>query len=108
MTKIAVTKSSGNVFADIGVPNAKDHYLKAQLIVALKKGMEELELNQTDAAKRTGINQGDLSKVLRGQFRGFSVEKLMAALTKLGLDVTIEVRKTKKRTGKVAVQLEPA
>ena len=66
MSKIAITKSSGNVFADIGLPNAKEHLVKAALVSRIADIMEADGLTQTVAAKRTGIDQGDLSKVLRG------------------------------------------
>lgn len=108
MSKIAITRSSGNVYADIGLPNAKEHAVKAQLVMGLMRIMRDENLSQTAAAERIGINQGDLSKILRGQFHGYSVEKLMTALTKLGQNVTIEVRAAKRRTGKVAVELEDA
>jgi predicted XRE-type DNA-binding protein len=108
MSRIAITKSSGNVFADIGLPNAKEHLVKAALVSRIADIMEADGLTQTVAATRTGIDQGDLSKVLRGHFHGYSVEKLMNALTKLGQDVTIEVRAAKRKIGKVAVELEDA
>lgn len=108
MSKIAVTKSSGNVYADIGVRDAKEHAAKASLVMGIARIMKKERLTQTETARRTGISQGDLSKVLRGQFRGYSIEKLLVALTRLGQDVTIDVRPAKTRTGKVAVELEAA
>lgn len=108
MSKITVTKSSGNVYADIGIPNATEHAVKAGLVIRLSQIIKAQGLTQTAAAEKIGISQGDLSKVLRGHFRGYSVEKLMTALTKLGQDVTIGVRAAKRRTGRVAVELEDA
>lgn len=108
MSRTAVTKSSGNVFADIGLPDAKEHAVKADLVIRIDRVMKAQQLTQTVAADRIGISQGDLSKMLRGHFRGYSVERLMVALTKLGQDITIGVSQGKKKTGKVVVELEDA
>jgi predicted XRE-type DNA-binding protein len=88
---------SGNVFADLGLPNAEEHQLKAALVVQLKRLIAEHGLTQTATAKLTGLNQPDLSKVLRGLFRLVSVEKLMRMLTAFGQDVEITLRPHRKR-----------
>jgi predicted XRE-type DNA-binding protein len=108
MSRTTYTKSSGNVFADLGLPDAKELAVKSDLVIRIMKIMKSEGLTQTETAKRIGMSQGDLSKVLRGHFRGHSVEKLMIVLTKLGQDVTIGVRAAKRKTGKVAVELEDA
>jgi predicted XRE-type DNA-binding protein len=79
-----VTRSSGNVFADIGLPNASEHELKARIVLTLSRTIEALELSQTEAARRIGIGQPDLSKILHGNFSGFSLVRLLNAVTKLG------------------------
>jgi len=65
------------------VPNAEEHQLKAALVVQLKRLIAERELTQTAAAKLIEMKQPDLSKLLRGDFRLVSVEKLMRMLTAL-------------------------
>jgi predicted XRE-type DNA-binding protein len=90
-------KSSGNIFADLGLPNAEEHQLKAALVVQLKRFIAERELTQTAAAKLTGMKQPDLSKLLRGDFRLVSVEKLMRMLTAFAQDVEITVKPHRKR-----------
>ncbi|MBS0534312.1 MAG: XRE family transcriptional regulator [Proteobacteria bacterium] len=87
------TRSTGNVFADIGLPNADEHLLKADVVIKLAKMIESLELSQSEAAKIIGIAQPDLSKLLRGQFRGFSLDRLLQAFMALGSDVEIRVKK---------------
>src|SRR5262245_66539993 len=87
-----VTKSSGNVYADLGLKNPKEHALKADLVRQIAAVMKEQELTQTAAARRLGIAQPDVSKLLRGHFRQFSVERLMRFLVALGQDVEIVVR----------------
>lgn len=105
MSKITVTKSSGNVFADIGVPNPKEHALKAALVTRIARSIAAQELTQDEAAKRMRLSQPDVSKLLRGQFRPFSIERLMRLLTSLGQDVTIAVVEPARprRVGKLAV-----
>ena len=86
-----VTPSTGNVFADIGIPNAKEHAIKAELVRAIAGLMKERDLNQAKAAEQLEISQPDVSKMLRGHFREFSVERLLRFLTMLGRDVEIAV-----------------
>jgi predicted XRE-type DNA-binding protein len=90
---------SGNIFADIGLPNPEEHLLKAQLVVQLGLLIKARKLTQTAAAKRLGVKQPDLSNILRGRFRGYSVERLMRMLTALDQDIDIVVR-PRKSTGK--------
>ncbi len=93
----AHTKGSGNIFADLGLPNAEEHQLKAALVVQLKRLIAKSELTQTEAAKMVGMKQPDLSKLLRGHFRLVSVEKLMRMLTAFDQDVEITVKPRHKR-----------
>jgi predicted XRE-type DNA-binding protein len=88
-----ITRSSGNIFADLGIPNASEHELKAHIVLTLGRTIDALELSQTDAARRIGIAQPDLSKILRGNFSGFSLERLLGAVMKLGNDVEIKIKK---------------
>lgn len=89
--KAAYEFGSGNVFADIGLPNPQEHLVKAQLVFRIDKLMKSRELKQADAAKLFGVRQPDISKMLRGDFRQFSVERLMRFLVALGQDVEIVV-----------------
>ena len=81
----------GNGFADIDIPNAKDHQLKAELVREIALTMKERGLTQTAAARVFGATQPDVSKMLRGHFRQFSVERLMRFLMLLGRDIKITV-----------------
>jgi predicted XRE-type DNA-binding protein len=87
---------SGNIFADLDLPNAEEHQLKAALIVQLHRLIKARKLTQTAAAKLIGIKQPDLSKILRGHYQGFSVERLMRMLTVLDQDVEITTRPHRK------------
>jgi predicted XRE-type DNA-binding protein len=90
-------KGSGNIFADLGLPNAEEHQLKAALVMQLKRLIAERKLTQTAAAKLIGMKQPDLSKLLRGDFRLVSVEKLMRMLTTFDQDVEITLKPHHKR-----------
>jgi predicted XRE-type DNA-binding protein len=83
---------SANIFADIGLPNAEEHLVKAKLVVKIDALMKARKLRQVDAATLFGVKQPDISKMLRGDFRQFSVERLMRFLVALGQDVEIVVR----------------
>ena len=83
---------SGNVFADIGLRNPEQHLIKAQLVLKIDRLMKARGLKQALAAKLFGVKQPDVSKMLRGDFRQFSVERLMRFLVALGQDVEIVVK----------------
>jgi len=83
---------SRNVFKDIGVPNAESHLVKAQLVFKIDTIMKERGLKQIEAAELFGVRQPDVSKMLRGEFRQFSVERLMRFLVALDHDVQIWVK----------------
>lgn len=97
MSKLEFFVGSGNVFADIGLPNAEEHLVKAQLVVKISRIMKQRGLKQVEAAKLFGVKQPDVSKMLRGDFRQFSVERLMRFLVALGHDVEIVVKPAKSR-----------
>ncbi|MBP0574822.1 XRE family transcriptional regulator, partial [Mycobacterium tuberculosis] len=82
----------GNIFADLGLPDAEETLLKSQIVIVLHRLIKARDLTQTAAAKLIGIGQPDLSHILRGQFRGWSVERLMRMLTVFEQDVDITVR----------------
>ena len=83
---------SRNVFKDLGVPNAEEHLVKAQLVFKIGTIMKERRLKQVQAADLLGIRQPDVSKMLRGEFRQFSVERLLRFLVALNQDVEIVVK----------------
>jgi len=102
MTARKVTRSSGNVFKDIGIARSEQHPLKVQVVHVLAR---HSGLTQTAAAARIGIKQPDLSKVLRGYFAGFSLERLLAAANAMGADFEIAFRKPAgKRAGRAVVR----
>jgi predicted XRE-type DNA-binding protein len=95
MKKKDVFVGTQNVFADIGLPNAEEHLIKAQLVYKIDRLMKARKLRQVDAAKLFGVKQPDISNMLRGDFRQFSVERLLRFLVALGQDVEIVVKRPK-------------
>ena len=92
MTKKVFETGSRNVFKDIGVPNAEEHLVKAQLVYKIDVLMKERALKQAEAADLFGVRQPDISKMLHGEFRQFSVERLLRFLVALNQDVEIVVK----------------
>ena len=90
--RLEIFESSGNVFADIGLPNAEEHLAKAQLVSKIYMIMRERGLKQAEVAKIFGVKQLDVSKMLRGDFHQFSVERLMRFLVALCQDAEIVVK----------------
>ncbi len=89
---IPVTESSGNVFADMGLPDAEDELTKAQLASHIRYAIKHRHLTQAAAAALLGIDQPKVSALLNGRLANFSCERLMRLLTALGQDVDIMVR----------------
>ena len=94
MKKIKAKISTKSVDADLGYKNHKEMEIKANLTMEIQKTIKSKKLTQTKAAKKLGIKQPKLSELLRGHFRGYSVERLMNFLTTLGEDVDIVVRRS--------------
>lgn len=100
---IKVENSSGNVFADLGLPHPEREMLKARLTLQIYQLIKKRGLTQTEAGKILGIKQPHVSALMRNRAGTFSVERLMDFLTALGQDVEITVRPTRKEHGEVSV-----
>jgi predicted XRE-type DNA-binding protein len=105
MNKTEYETGSRNVFKDIGIPNAEEHLIKAQLVFKIDTIMKDRGLKQVEAADLFGIRQSDISKMLRGQFRQFSVERLLRFLVALNQDVEIVVRPHRDRNNAPALHV---
>ncbi|MGE3987501.1 helix-turn-helix domain-containing protein [Pseudorhodoplanes sp.] len=88
----AVTRGSGNVFADLGFPDADERQTKLRLAYALNAIMDAQRLTQAAAAAKLGLNQPKVSALRNYRIEGFSVERLMTLLTPLDQDVEIVIR----------------
>ena len=92
VAKIPVTASSGNVFADLGLPEAEEELTKAQLASHIRQVIKRRRLTQVAAAALMDIDQPKVSALFNGRLANFSSERLMRLLTALGQDVDITVR----------------
>ncbi len=103
--KVKIERGSGNVFADLGLPEAEAHLLKAELVTRIDKIIRQRGLKQVEAAKLLGLSQPDVSRLLRGSFEEFSMERLLRLLTALGRDVDIVIREPRsQRQGRLSVE----
>jgi predicted XRE-type DNA-binding protein len=98
-----VTESSGNVFADLGLPNPEQELLKAQLTLQIHSILKGARITQAEIAKILGVRQPQVSLLLRNRAGSFSVGRLMEFLTALRRDVEITVRPTRKAHGALSV-----
>ena len=105
MSKKDYEIGSGNVFKDLGLPNAEEHLVKAQLVFKIDTILKKRHLKQVEAAALFGVRQPDVSKMLRGDFRQFSVERLLRFLVALDQDVQIVVKPHHDRKNAPALQV---
>jgi len=100
-----ITESSGNVFADLGLPNPEQDLVKAQLTLQIHRIIEKRGLTQSQAGKILGVKQPHVSLLMRNRAGTFSVGRLMEFLTALGQDVEVTVRPTRREHGEMSVTL---
>ncbi len=105
-TRARRTKGSGNVFADLGLPNPEQELLKARLTLQIYKIVKERGLTQAQAGELLGIKQPHVSALMRNRAGNFSVGRLMEFLTALGQDVRITVKPTRKAQGEIEVVMQ--
>ena len=101
----AVTRGTGNVFADLGFPDAAERQAKLRLAYALNQVLEERKLSQADAANVLGVTQPKVSALRHYKLAGFSVERLMNLLTAVDQDVEIVIRRKprSRKAGRITV-----
>ena len=95
----AVERGSGNVFADLGLPDPDGHLLKAGLVGRIDDIVRERGITGREAARLLGLSRRDVSRLLRGDFREHSLEGLLRWLVELGRDVDIVIREPRSAAG---------
>ncbi|GHU07158.1 transcriptional regulator [Betaproteobacteria bacterium] len=102
---IEVEVSSGNVFADLGLPDADKLKIKSGLVIEITRAVRRLGLTQEEAGRRMGIPQPKVSAMMRGDFSNLSERKLMTCLSRLGYDIEIKMKPTVEPVGRLMLAL---
>jgi len=100
--RLRVKKGSGNVFADIGIPNPEEALAKAEIARRINHMLADRKVSQVEAGKILGIPQPRVSDLARGRLGKFSLEKLIDFAKRLGNDVEIRIRPSRKPRLRVA------
>ena len=87
-----ITPGSGNVFADIGIPDPEAHEFKAGLVSLMGELIDERGLKKNDVAELWQVDPADVSHVLRGRYRSFSIDRLFRFILALNQDVEVKVK----------------
>jgi predicted XRE-type DNA-binding protein len=90
-------EGSDNIFRDLGLPNADELLARSNLIIAIRTVMEKRSLTQAQVAALAGMGQPDVSKMLRGDLKRFTTDRVMQVLNKLGQDIEITIKPAPKR-----------
>ena len=98
-SEVSVERGSRNVFADLDLPDADTHLLKAELVSRLDDIIRQRRTTQAEAARVLGLSRPDLSRLLRGSFQEYSLERLLRFLMALGCDIDIVIRPSVSDTG---------
>ena len=97
-TLTPIEPGSGNVYADLGLPDAHDMLIKAQLASKIAEIIKRQHLTQTQAAELLGMPQPKVSQMMRGQFRGISEAKMLDCLARLGRDIEIVIKPARRKS----------
>ena len=95
--------SCGNVFADLGLPDAEELKIKSGLAIEIIRAIRRLGLTQQEASQQMGVTQPKVSGLMRGDFTNLSETKLMECLNRLGYDIEIRLQPTAEPVGRRTV-----
>lgn len=97
---VEVEASSGNVFLDLGLPDAEQLKIKSGLVIEITRAVRRLGLTQEEAGRKMGISQAKVSGLMRGDFSNLSERKLMQCLNRLGYDIEIKLSPAAESVGR--------
>ena len=104
---IDIIRGSGNVFRDLGHPDADREQLRALLAAQIIGVLEERKLTVRAAHELTGVAAADFSRIRRANLGRFTIDRLMAILAGLGQDVEVTVRVYPRQSGSAGMELRP-
>lgn len=107
-SRSTVHETRGNIFKDLGRPDADGHYLKAQIVAELYSLSQQRKLTQARAGELMGISQPEVSRLFKGNFREYSVDRLMTFLTAFDRDVEIVSRPRASTSLRGQISFKPA
>ena len=99
ITDTAVERGSANVFAKLGLDDADAHLLKAGLVSCIDDIVSKRGITETAVARLLGLFQLDMSRLVRGDFREHSLQRLLRLLTSLACDIDIVIRQPQSASG---------
>lgn len=91
MSTTHIASAGGNIFADLGVPNAENEKLRLVLLASIKEWFKDSGMTQQEAANRMGIKQPVLNDALNGRFQKFTIDRLVKMLATVGMHINITV-----------------
>jgi predicted XRE-type DNA-binding protein len=91
LESVDITPSSGNVFGDLGLPHPEERRLKAELTIRIEQFIEQKGWTQAQAASVIGLTQPQVSLLLRGRLAGFSIDRLLTILNRLGHSIEVRI-----------------
>ena len=98
-----VTKSSGNVFADLGLPDAAELDTKSRLVAIILQTAAERKWTQKQTAEALGVRQPDVSDLKRGRLTKFSIERLLAFVARLDHEITLVISRENRPDERIAL-----
>jgi predicted XRE-type DNA-binding protein len=98
---MSVTEGSGNVFADLDLPDPDERQVKAQLAIYIEQLIEQNGWTQGEAASRMGLSQSNVSNIIRGRLKNFTLDRLFRCLNAISQDVEIKVHPAQSARGYV-------
>lgn len=105
--EIEVIASSGNVYLDTGHSNPEEAMAKAELAILISSTIKRKKLTQKKAAELIGVDQPKISAIIRGQFSGFTIDRLFRFLVALGIDIIIEAKPHMSKSTSAHIQVIP-
>ncbi len=104
----AIERGSGNVFADLDLPDADSLIIKAELVARIDAIIRRRGITQTEAGRMLGLSRPDVSRLLRGDFHEYSLERLLRLLARLGRDIEIVIRRPRSPSGAGTLRIAAA
>jgi predicted XRE-type DNA-binding protein len=101
--ELEVSKSSGNVFEDLGIENPAEELAKAKLASGIRQAIRDIGLTQVEAAQRLGTDQADISRIMGGKVSRFTIDRLIRFICALDRQVDIVISNSPDETGRLAV-----